>query len=272
MDANMPELYGAYMAGLWRGTARKLAGSLAGSGYDPESKRTMSVVWGGIGAALIVVGLSLEGPELSIGVGLMGLFCIVLAFGVANAAGAQQRVESAAVDLIEWGREAIAFRRAIGPLRERLAGAPFRTFASNTGYRGSFEHLLENAGWPDDSGPAAETLRAYLAECLPPPGHRSAIHELQRGDMHRQMVGLIDEWKATKDVLEIWSIALDVGGSRAPTLRKIIRTLRERHLDSVRLMWFLSIAHTEKTQLPGEPDYSFVSCIRDVMLSAPGEQ
>lgn len=50
-----------------------------------------------------------------------------------------------------------------------------------------------------------------------------------------------------------------------PALGKTIRRLKRNHLNSIRLMWFLSEAHTAHDQFEATADYSFVRDVRDVM-------
>lgn len=235
-------------------------------GPDPESKRQLSNLLATLGAAFIVIDLM---PGSADWFGPAGGGVLFLALVINNAAAGQQRKEIRARDRVEWGREAQQFRRAVGFIWRRLEAQPFNLYSEASEYGGSFVDLVSNAGWPNCGGETADELERFSRECLPPAGHKSIMHEALRVTFRHAAQGrhreLITDWETAKDILEIWAIALDVGGSREPALREVIRGLKRNHLDSIRLMWFLSIAHTQQNPFAGTPDYAFVSRVREVM-------
>lgn len=234
----------------------------------PTTKRQISTLLGAIGLLFLSIHFTQGefGAEWFVPVGA-GL--IVLAWILEIVAGDQEQRESSAKDMIEWSREAQEFRLAIMPVWDRLKGLAYPMFAEAIGIEVTFADLVKNAGWPDCKGETADTLETYLTECMPPLGYETAIPRLQYGMFLKFALGpnqeLISDWRMAKNILEIWSLALNVGGSREPALRHVIHDLEANHVDSIRLLWFLSIAHTAWRPFADDPNYSFVSGIRDVM-------
>lgn len=239
-------------------------------GRDPESKRQMSGFLATVGVLLVGLDITTMNavPEVFSEVGAAILFLSWLA---ARSAASQERFEGRARDLIEWKREEQELRRVFGSLWRRLERG-YRIFQSINGLDQPFDDLIANSGWPDRRpGPTKEQLEAYFRECLPPDGYNSVLRASTRTRL-RQALGrynrnLISDWEEAKDLLEVWSIALDAGGSRATALREVINGLKTKHEDSIRLMWYLSRAHTAHVDVADEPDYSFVRRVRDVMES-----
>lgn len=248
-----------------------IADSLAGT---PEGKRSFGNQFTTIAAVAATLAFTGFGSGFGIVAAATGLLAVLLF----NKSIEQEQAEATARDLVEWGRESIAFRRAVGAIWERLAGGPFNTFTSaaekapdapKPHRTQTLADVVKDAGWPDVPGRTAAILEAYLREFLPPSGHEpimrypTGVFRSNRGD-------LISEFEVVKDILTIWHIALEVGGSRAPALREVIRGLHENHVESLRLIWYLAVAHTDYRAVVMRPDYSFMSRIRDVMVGDGG--
>lgn len=257
--------------------ARRTNDALANwlGGATPEGKRSFGNLFMAVAAvAVALLGYS-DGADW---LGYVSLGSMLLAWLLFHRAGEQEKKEASARDLVEWGREAIAFRRAVGPLWELLKDYPYNQYAQaakkvpaapQPGPKTGFRDVVANAGWPDDRGRSAEILESYLREHLPPVGYESVVRAGGSSSyaFSSNREALIAAVEAAKDIVEIWHIALRVGGSRAPALRKVIRDLRDNHLNSIRLLWFLAIAHANYRDFAEEPHYEFVSDIRDVMVS-----
>lgn len=199
-------------------------------GGSPDAKRHVSNFLGLVGTAFLVTAFSAgnTAPDWSteVGAGLVGIAWVIGIW-----ASLQDRREAKARDMVEWGREAIELRRAVGPLWRRLDGHPYNVYANfarkieaepRPGPKVTFQQVVEDAGWPDGpSGNTAGILQAYLQEHFPPPNHESVV-QAARGYTREFSSGrgdLVREIKRAKDIVEVWSIALDVGGSRALALK-----------------------------------------------------
>lgn len=252
---------------LWRSLHRA-------AGPDPESKRQMSTLLGVVGTTLLIVSTVTNGPASSYLL-VFGIILVVFALAIANWAAGQQRTEARAQDLIEWKREEQALRREIGPLWEQLERA-YSKFKEVANIDRSFEELLKESDWPDAQSDADNRLLVYLREIMPSDDYDRLMTPSQASSMRRYLGDpneagsgrddLLDHFKRAKDFLEVWSVALRAGGSREAALREVVRGLRENHEDSIRLIWYISIAHTEWKDVVEEPDYSFVRRVRDVMV------
>lgn len=253
-----------WMRDKWYRATRKIVDKLAGAGT--QAKRHMSGMLVAVGLALLAIHAGADSPPKWMALAGGGL--LFVAWWLGHIAADQESIEGRASDLIEWKREEQAFRRAVGEIWRHLKAGAYNIFASAAQCRESLEGLVDKAGWPDRPGELHDTLSLFCCECLPPPvGHESIIPTW--GSFRTAIMNggrkLPEEFEAVKDILEIWSVALDSGGGRASALKEVIHGLRKHHERSLRLVWFLAIAHTAHIAISDEPDYSFVSLVRDEM-------
>jgi hypothetical protein len=229
---------------------------------DPESKRHMSTILVTLG--VLAVSLAASVADVPQWILWVGVVLVVIAWMLGNAAAGQQRLESRATDFVEWLRETQEFRRDIGEVWAVLRDA-YRQRGTTIP---TLEQVVGPSGWPDSPGETSDELAELLSHCLPPSNVVSVP-----GDPVVAILGddrrlLLEPFRRVKGILEIWSHALRAGGSRATSLREAIVSLTPNHLDSLRLMWWLTITHSVHVDLEHEPDYRFLEDIRNVMIDS----
>jgi len=232
------------------------------TGSSVAAKRQVSGILVTIGALLVPLAFVIP-TKPNAWWALAGAVTMLLAYLVNRVAADQEGSEAAAADYIEWKREEQRFRRTVQKVWEML-----KEQHGNE----RFKELVDHAGTPESPGESAAELEACLSLWMPYLGFdpRPILGRPITPDEQKRRQ-LRADFEAAKDILEVWSVAMGVGGGRERALRRIIADLGTRHRPSMRLMWWLARAHAEYKRT-ADPDFRFVTDIWDTMLSEGGHE
>lgn len=236
-------------------------------GPDPESKRDMSGIFTTIGAVLVAVGVSLS--PVSKALVWTGVVSFVLGFIASRNAMAQGRLEAGATDIIEWKREEQEFRGVLRRLWPSLKAAYGHYSEAHDLPERSLQTLVDEAGWPgsvDESG----DLRTFVERCLSfdwgLPTHKASKIIPLREALGNDSGAMQLDIARLNELIEVWAIALDVGGSRAPALKEILRLFGKDHESTMRLLYYLTPPFVKQRGTRGEPGFEALDRVRAVML------
>jgi hypothetical protein len=234
----------------------------------PDAKRNVSTFLGALGTLLVPIAFGL-GDAWTMAVALSGSVCMVLSVLVGHAAASQEAVEARASDLIEWKREEQRFRTVLRRLWPALKSAYSHYSVAHNLEEQDLQALVDRAGWPGEKD-EDQALSKFVSRCMSSEWDfpRVSSHAVQLIAEHLGKDGtdLQLDIAELHDLIEIWAIALDVGGGRAAALEEVLVGAGEGHDSTMRLLYYLSVAFVDHRGAHKKPDFGALDRVRDVML------